>query len=209
MTMPDAPITRREAFDRVTRARERVAAAQLLAEAAQAELVRAESALATAIPDATMLADDPAAVPRDTRPAAASGELREALGPGPADWRRRRTSTTWAVSLVALAVSLLLHWIAQMAFGAVAGAMIGIEGFANITERDLETMQIMTLASTLTLTVIAIGWCGLLSYERLSWPPAIGDYGMNWWRYCFAPVLGLTLVHGVVFALLMFDAARP
>ena len=45
--------------------------------------------------------------------------------------------------------------------------------------------------------------------ERLSWPPAIGDYGMNWWRYCFAPVLGLTLVHGVVFALLMFDAARP
>lgn len=206
IAMPDTPVTRREALDRVNRAREQVAAAQLLAAAANAELARAESALAAATPDAPPSGDDLGMAPHDT---ALVSDPRAELGPEPTDWRRRRASTTWAVIAVALVSSLLLHWIAQMAFGAAVGSIIGLEGFANITARDFEALHTMTLASTFILTTVALGWTGLVSYERLSWPPPVGDYGMSWWRYCFAPVLGLTLAHGIVFAVLMFDAARP
>jgi hypothetical protein len=202
--MPDAPITRGEAYDRMLRAQERVAAAELLASAARDELARAEAALGEALPDSSARADVPIVVSADARI-----DARESLRAEPADWRHRRTTTTWAVVGVALVASLLMHWIAQMIAGAVVGASVGLDGLANITARDLDAVQVMTLASTLILTTVAIGWSGLVSYERLSWPPASGDYGMRWWRYCFAPVLGLTAVHALVFAVLLSDAARP
>lgn len=201
--MPELPSTHRDALDRVRRAKERLAAAEAHADAAREELTRAEAALGAAVFDA--------AAPRDT--VAATPPLPLEVDtvepePGPAGWRQRRTSTTWGVCLVAGVVSLLAQWIAQIAGGAVVGGIVGIEGIARLSLRDLETLAILNIASRVVFAAAAVGWTGLLAFERLSWPPADGRYGMNWWRYCFGPVLVLAAAHGVVFSAMFLGFAQ-
>ena len=120
--------------------------------------------------------------------------------PAPAAWQSRRTGTTWGVPAIAVAASLLFHWLSQIVIGALVGATIGLEGLARITGDDFKNLSVMVIVSTLSITMIVLPSSAIRTYRNLEWlPDHPRPFGMSWWRDCWAPILLGTAAYASIF----------
>lgn len=125
----------------------------------------------------------------------------------PAGWQSRRTGTTWGVAAIAVAASLLFHWLSQVVIGGLVGAAVGLDGLARITAEDFDTMNVALTVSTLIITVIVLASSAIRTYNSLTWVQLDPKrYGMSWWRNCWAPILLGTAAHAFIFWLAFVGA---
>lgn len=128
----------------------------------------------------------------------------------PAGWQSRRTGTTWGVAAIAIAASLLFHWLSQIVIGALVGGAVGIEGLERITADDFEAVNVTATVSTWIITIIVLASNAIRTYNSLTWTPAYPQqYEMDWWRNCWAPILLGTVAHALIFWLAFVGATTP
>ncbi|MDQ7877309.1 hypothetical protein Q9R08_04895 [Microbacterium sp. QXD-8] len=124
----------------------------------------------------------------------------------PTDWKSRRTTGTWGVLVLTLVVELGLQWLAQIVAGGITGALVGINGLANITATDYEQINVTVLWSAIIITVIVVFMTATRTHSDLTWiknPPNGTRWGIKWWPSFWRPVLIGAAVHGVIFGVVL------
>jgi len=128
----------------------------------------------------------------------------------PAGWQEKRSKWTWGIFFLSAAVLLATQWLSQIIGGALVGASVGIEGLASITDEEFASLNSASVWSFIVITIVLAGWCAAAASEGLTWHErrVIGEqWGMDWWRGFWKPVLIGFLVHGVIFIWVMWDIA--